>query len=112
MKKFNIRHLVTVEVVDFSESSSYSYKNKRIFPYRREGIYIRTLDGFKYMWEVSDLVSHYNLILKDKKVMKKARVILTLSTIEIITYYFDSLQEAEQFFQDLTNFNTWHEFYV
>jgi hypothetical protein len=94
MKEYNLKHLVKIEVRDFSVSNRFYYQKKKTFfgiTIKEEGVYFKGWNDFK----CSEIPKEYSLI--DGVLHLKPEVTLYFQSDIEQNYYFDSLKEANDF---------------
>jgi hypothetical protein len=107
MEKFNLEKLVKVKLVDFEKSIWYFYfphKPKKYFwqSEQKEGIYIESIGGFDYK---KDILKNHTV--KDGIVYINPRVIMYFESNIATEKYFDNIEQAKSFAEEITNGKNW-----
>ncbi len=107
MEKYNLEKLVKIECNDFAKSKWYKYKRSR----KLFGIVIQKEGIYFAIYELSDtylgLKVPKNHTLKNGVVYENPEVILYYQADISKVYYFNSLDEAKKFVDEITAIGSW-----
>jgi hypothetical protein len=108
MEKFNLDKLIKIECKDFCESYFYTYKPEKKFLnfiIQKEGIYRQLFSKYE------GLIAPENHTIKNGIIYRNPKVILYYQNDFSKTYYFNSFNEANEFYEKIAHLtsNIWIE---
>ena len=110
MEKYNLEKLVKIECNDFAKSKWYKYKKNRKFfgiVTQKEGIYFDIFDIYELSDTYLGMEVPKNHTLKNGVVYENPEVILHYQADITKVYYFNSLDEAKKFTDEITAIGRW-----
>lgn len=103
MQKNNLKFLVTVTVFDYQKDNWYEWRDEQKvlgFIWQRAGVYCSVTGGIKKLPE--------NRVVKDDGIFVMPRCVLQYVNGNHESYYFDTVEEAEEYSKQFTvNENWW-----